>query len=194
MTYYQPPQQQWQPQQSQRKKSSTGRTVAIVLGSVFGGVLVLCVGLTVLAAVLPDPEDGDASPKANASAAAESATEPAEEPDEGDVEDLTIEVIDVYNETNTLGDAFTTVEVKVTNNTDDRVYVGPMDWYVVDSDDNRYDAAFGPASGRNDRLQGLHLGPGQSTKGTFSVDNEVDVAVVAYQRWAFDSAVEVEVT
>lgn len=152
-------------------------TWGIVLIAVGGAVAVLCAGLVVLAFALPeDDQDASADPTGPATVAAQA-------------DDLAITVTDVTRAEAEVGDrVYTIVAVEVVNESDDRIYVGPLDWHITDADGHRHDVTFGPG---DDELPGLRLNPGDSTAGTFAVEGELEVATVVYQRWPSDDPIEV---
>jgi hypothetical protein len=166
-------------QPMQRKRAFPAWAIAVL--SVVGAFALLCFVGGVLA-VLSAPE-----PHAE--------TRPVEHQEPvGEVTSvLNIEVLDVRTEKNTLGDAYTAIEVSAVNASDARVYVGPLDWYAIDVDGYKHDAVYGPFGSRSDRLPGTYLNNGHATTGVFHLEGEVDVATVVYQRWPTDDPIEVNV-
>src|SRR5690554_5553480 len=176
-----------QPQQN--RSFPTWATILIVIASAF----VLLCGAFMLLGVFASIASDDAAPRPT-----ESVTEVEKRPTESatEVEEnapLAITVTDVYTEKNSFGDLYTAIRVEVHNNGNQRVYVGPLDWYVIDTGGFKFDATYGPFRTREARLPGVYLDPGQATTGVFHVEGEVDVATVVYQRWSWDDPVAVDI-
>lgn len=179
-------------------------TVLIVIVSAF---VLLCGALTLLGifASIVDSDAAAPRPTESVTEVEERPTESATEVEENtprptesatEVEEnapLAITVTDVYTEENSLGTLYTAIRVEVHNNGSRRVYVGPLDWYVIDTGGFKFDATYGPFRTREARLPGVYLDSGQATTGVFYVEGEVDVATVVYQRWSWDAPVAVDV-
>lgn len=172
--------------QAPPQRKSKFPTWAIVLLSVFGGILLLCGALTAVSFAVSDVE-----PEREAQGDTEVVPEP--EPVEHEGAALDIEVVETYTEENSLGDVYTAVRVEAYNLSDESVYVGYLDWHVVDADGFKHESVVGPFSTREDRLPGLYLEQDEATTGVFYLEGEVDVATVVYQRWSHDDPIEVEV-
>lgn len=176
-------------QPQQKRGFPVWATILIAIASAF----VLLCGAFMLLGVFASIVDSDnAAPRPT-----ESVTEVKERPTESATEveedaSLTITVTDVYTEENSFGDLYTAVRVEV-HNDGNRVYVGPLDWHVIDTGGFKFDATYGPFSTREARLPGVYLDPGQATTGVFHVEGEVDVATVVYQRWHWDAPVAVDI-
>lgn len=167
-------------QPQQKRGFPAWATILIVIASAF---VFLCGAFTLLSVFASVTDSDDAAPRPT-----ESATEVEENVS------LVVIVTDVYTEENSIGDTYTAIRVEVHNDGNQRVYVGPLDWHVIDTGGFKFDATYGPFSTREARLPGMYLDPGQATAGVFHVEGEVDVATVVYQRWPSDDPVAVDIS
>lgn len=181
-------------QPQQKRGFPVWATILIAIASAFvllcGAFMLLGIFASIVDSdnAAPRPTESVAEMEENTPRPTESATEAEEDAS------LAITVTDVYTEENSFGDLYTAIRVEVHNDSDRRIYVGPLDWYVIDAGGFKFDATYGPFRTRDARLPGVHLDPGQATTGVFHVEGEVDVATVVYQRWHWDAPVTVDIS
>lgn len=167
------------------------RRTGLIVGLSVGAVVLAALMMVCLAAVLFSL--GDDEPAAGSSPGAEVTPSPVVD-DEPLGDDLRLEIaaeLVEFEAANRFDDSeHTSVRVEVTNTSDERVYVGPLDWFGTDVDGFKHEPSYRRHA---DGLSGLYLDPGQSVAGVVTFPGEVELASIAYQRWPSDEPVEVPV-
>lgn len=147
---------------------STGAIVAIVLGSVFGGLLLIIViaaiavsGDTTASDNAGPKKTGSAAPAPARSSAAQATEEPAEEaPVKVTAKKVTFKPSILHD-----GGAYTSVEVTVTNEGDRKVDINPLHFSITDTTGGKHQAELGVDENQIDTLD---LQPGEHVTGVIT--------------------------
>ncbi|MFF0449015.1 DUF4352 domain-containing protein [Streptomyces sp. NPDC004609] len=183
-----------------KKRMSTGAIVAIVLGSVFGGLLLL----GIIGAALSDDTaatgqdkgtptaEAPAQKKAPAAAAepekakAEKKPEPEPEPEVKVTAKKATFTPSILND----GGAFTSVKVTVTNNSDKKISINPLYFTITDTNSTKHEAELGEDE---NQINTMDLAPGENVSGIITGEGRFTPKYVTYVDGLFGEGVRGDV-
>lgn len=172
-----------------KKGMSTGAIVAIVLGSIFGGLVLL---LLLGALVSTSDDDSKASPATTptAEAPAEQATpapakktkEPAKQAPVKVTAKKTTFAPSILHD----GGAHTSVAVTVTNNSDEKIDINPLYFTITDTDGSKHTAELGMDKNQMDTVD---LAPGENITGVITGKGDFTPKYVTYTDGIFGDGI-----
>ncbi|MFI6289310.1 DUF4352 domain-containing protein [Streptomyces sp. NPDC051018] len=195
----------YQPPQPPKRGRSTGATVAIVIGSVFGGLILLGI---VGAALGEDPDDtakgtakaapvaeAPAAPPAQKAPAAEQAPAKAAEPkpQAAPEPDVKVTAVKTAFRPSILHDGgeYTSVKVTVRNGSGKKIDINPLYFTITDTDGTKHTAELGIDEGQIDTLD---LAPGENVSGVVTGKGRFTPKYVTYTDGLFGEDVRANVS
>lgn len=185
----------YQPPPQPPKKMSTGKIVAITLGSVFGGLILLGVlvgggddssakasGSKASATTAVKKPAGKADAKPADKPAAKPKPEPAPEAPVKVTATKTAFAPSILHD----GGAFTSVKVTVTNNGDETIGVNPLYFTITDTDGSKHTAELGEDENQIDTVD---LAPGEKVTGVITGKGKFTAKYVTYTDGLFGDGI-----
>ena len=181
------------PPRPPKQGMGTGAIVAIVLGSIFG--LLIVVGIIGAIASSSDPKASEGKgPVKTATAApapAKSSEAPAaEEPAEEQPVKLTAKKTKFAPSILHDGGEYTSVTVTITNNSDKQISTNPLNFTITDTDGTKHHAELGTDENQMDLMK---LAKGEKATGVITGKGKFTPAYVTYAESWFDEGVRGDV-
>ncbi|MCH0539895.1 DUF4352 domain-containing protein [Streptomyces sp. MUM 203J] len=186
-----------------KKGMSAGAIVAIVLGSIFGGAVLLMVIVGALVGGADTSPDDKAAPKSAAPAPEKPPAAPAEpkaepEPEPAKEEPVKEEPVKVAAMKTAFtpsilhdGGTYTSVSVTITNNSDKSISINPLYFAITDTGGGKHTHEL--AADKN-QIDTVELAPGENITGTITGKGDFTPKYVTYTEGLFGDPVRGDVS